>query len=135
MTILLQLVHGNNNNTLINLLIVSTGVHAIIQFPHNTEQCLGQLVEYQCTVTGTGILVLTWRILDDNGIEIASHSYISATTGNNATIGGVFTIEQLQESPIISNISFIAQSSNNGYTILCEDGINLNSKNVTITGI
>ncbi len=57
---------------------VYTHVYATIQFPHDTEQCLGQLVECQCTVDGTGaVLVLTWRILDNNGIEIDSQTYTS----------------------------------------------------------
>ncbi len=125
------MVHGNNI-TLINILIVSTGVNSTVTFPHDTEQCLEQLVEYQCTVEGTvpPVLVLSWRILDDNGMEIVSESYTSATTGNNVTIG-VFTVEQLQLSPIISNISFTVPSSINGYTILCEDG-SLNNENLTI---
>ena len=128
MTIVLWLV----NVTLINLLIVSTGVHATITFQPDTEQCLGQLVEYQCTVTGTGFYGLTWRIQNNNGMEIDSQAYTSTSDGDNAAVGGgVFIIEQLQQSPIISTISFTVQSSINGYTILCEDG-SLNNENLTI---
>ncbi len=82
---------------------------------------------------GTGVLILTWRILDDNGMEIDSQPYTSATIANDATIGGgVFTVEQLQQSPIISTISFTVQSSINGYTIVCEDSITMTNENVTI---
>ena len=64
-------------------------------------------------------------------MEIDSQAYTSNADGANATIGGVFTVEQLQQSPIMSNISFTVQSSINGYTIVCEEG-NLNNENLTI---
>ncbi len=99
------------------------GVHAAIQFQHDTEQCLGQLVEYQCTMTGTAPLILTWRILDDNGIENSSQSYINGNLDNSADTIGVFTVEQLQQLPLVSTISFTVQSSINGYTIQCEDNV------------
>ena len=104
----------------------STGVHCTSQFQHDTEQCLDQLVEYQCTVTGTGFL--TWRILKDDGTQLGNIvSYSSNGIGASNTIGGVFTVEQLQPaSPIVSNISFTVQSSINGYTIVCEDSLNMN---------
>ncbi len=119
--------------TILPCIIISTGVHATIQFQPDTEQCLDQLVEYQCTVTRTGFYGLTWRILDDTGIEIGSTSYTSTSLdGAPRSVGEVFTVEQLQQSPIISNISFTVQSSINGYTIVCEDAITLTNENLTI---
>ncbi len=111
-----------------------TGVHATITFQPDTEQCLDELVEYQCTVNGTvpPALTLTWRILDDNGM-IGSTSYSSPSLdGAPRLIGGVFTVEQLQQSPIISNISFTVQSNINGYTIQCEDSNTLTTENLII---
>ena len=99
----------------------STGVNCNIQFESTPQQCLNQPVEYQCTVTGA---VFVWRVFDDNGAEIAIVAYNNIVIASPTTTGA-FTFEQLQEAPmIISNISFIAQSSINGYTIRCEDGTN-----------
>ncbi len=112
-----------------------TGVDANIQFQHDTEQCLGQLVEYQCTVDRTGFYGLTWRIQNDNGMEIGTASYLSNSldsTPRPVGGGGEFTVLQTQQSPIISNLTFTAQPSINGYTILCEDGVSLNNENFTI---
>ena len=39
-------------------------------------------------LTGKGTLILTWRILDDNGMEIVSQPYTSVSDGVNAIIGG-----------------------------------------------
>ena len=110
----------------------STGVHCTSQFQHDTEQCLNQLVEYQCTVTGTGFL--TWKILDDNGTQLGgTPSYTSNGGGVSVILGGVFTVEQLQPaSPVVSSISFTVQSSINGYTIVCEDSATMNNENLTI---
>ena len=115
--------------------IISTGVNCTIQFQHDTVQCLGQLVEYQCTVTGTGFTALAWRISEDNGTQLGNVvSYTSSGIGASNTIGGEFTVEQLQpSSPVVSNISFTVQSSINGYTIECEDSTNaLNNESFTI---
>ena len=66
-------------------------------------------------------------------MEIDSHPYTSTADGVNATIGeGMFAVELLQQSPLVSNISFTVQSSINGYTIVCEDSITMNNKNLTI---
>ena len=113
-----------------------SGTIATIQFQHDTEQCLDQLVEYQCTVTGTGFTSLSWRILEDDGTPFGNAvSYTSNVNGTFNIIGGVFTVEQLQPaSSVVSNISFTVQSSINGYTIVCEDSTNTtNSVNLMIT--
>ena len=115
-----------------NSLIVSTGVHATITFQPDTEQCLGQLVEYQCTVNA---VLLNWRVFDNNQTQLSdgSAAYTTAGIGPTVTIGGgVLSVEQLQQSPIISNISFTVQSSINGYTIQCEDGVTMTNENLTI---
>ena len=110
-----------------------SGTIATIQFQHDTEQCLDQLVEYQCTrVTGTG--GLRWRISGDDGTQFSV-----AIGGGTVTIG-VFTVERLQpSSPVVSNISFTVQSSINGYTIVCEDSftppVNSESLIINIPGI
>ena len=112
-----------------------SGTIATIQFQHDTEQCLDQLVEYQCTVTGTGFFGLIWRILKDDETQLGNIvSYTSNGIGASNTIGGEFTVEQLQpSSPIVSNISFTVQSSINGYTIVCEDSATMNNESLTIT--
>ncbi len=93
-------------------------------------------MEYQCSID---TFVLTWRVLLNNGTQFGTAAvYILNSNTVPSTIGDVFIPERLSAvmmSPIVSNISFTAQSSINGYTILCEDGINLNNINVTITGI
>ena len=116
------------------MVLVFTGVNCVIQFQPNTEQCLDQLVEYQCTVTGTGFTSLTWRISEDDGTPFGIVSYTSNADGTSSTIGELFTVEQLQpSSPVVSNISFTVQSSINGYTIVCEDSTNTtNNENFTI---
>ena len=84
-------------------------------------------------MTGTGFL--TWRILKDDETQLSNIvSYTSNGIGASNTIGGEFTVEQLQPaSPIVSNISFTVQSSINGYTIVCEDSATMNHENLTIT--
>ena len=83
-------------------------------------------------MTGTGFL--TWRILEDDGTQLGNIvSYTSNGIGASNTIGGEFTVEQLQPaSPVVSNISFTVQSSINGYTIVCEDSATMNNENLTI---
>ena len=113
------------------VILIFSGVNCTIQFQHDTEQCLDQPVEYQCTVTGTGFL--TWRILEDDGTQLGGTvSYTSSGGGAPVTIGGEFTVEQLQSLPIVSNISFTVQSSINGYTIVCEDSAAMNNENFII---
>ncbi len=93
-------------------------------------------MEYQCSID---TFVLTWRVLLNNGTQFgidATYTLNSNTEPN--TIEDVFIPERLSAvmmSPLVTNISFTAQSSINGYTIVCQNGINLNNKNVTITGI
>ena len=71
-------------------------------------------------------IVLNWRVFDNNQAQL-SDGFVAYTTvgiGQPITIGGgEFTVEQLQQSPLISTISFNVQSNINGYTILCEDGV------------
>ena len=79
-------------------------------------------------------IVLNWRVFDNNQAQLSDGfvSYTSGGIGPTNTIGGAFTIEQLSESPLISNISFTVQSNINGYTILCEDFITMTNENLTI---
>ena len=85
-------------------------------------------------MTGTGFLSLTWRILEDDGTLFGNTvPYTSSGNGASNTIGGVFAVEQLEGSPLVSNISFTVQSSINGYTIVCEDSTNtMNNESFTI---
>ncbi len=78
---------------------------------------------------------LNWRVFDNNQAQLSDGfaGYTSGGIGLIGTIGGgVFTVEQLQQSPVISNISFTVQSSINGYTIQCEDAVTMTNENVTI---
>ena len=116
-----------------------TGLECTVQFQHDTEQCLDQLVEYQCTVTGTGFLVLSWRIFDDNGPELGNVIYTSSNDiGFPAIIiGGVFFVQlrNVQFDIIISTISFTVQSSINEYTIVCEDPFFTEYLTINISGM
>ena len=110
-----------------------TGVHSAIQFPHDTVQCLNQTVEYQCTVSGSGILVLTWRVLRDDGTQLeADVAYTSTSIQNPSIIGRLFTVEHLSQTPLVSSVSLTVQSSIDRYTVVCEDSITLNNETVLI---
>ena len=93
-------------------------------------------MEYQCSIDA---FVLIWRVLLNNGTQFGTDAlYGLNSNAEPSTIEDVFIPERLSAvslSPLISNISFTAQSSINGYTILCIDSVSLNNKNVTITGI
>ena len=101
-----------------------TGVHSAIQLPHDTVQCLDQTVEYQCTVSGSA---MTWSAFRD-GIWVVT--YTSTTSPGGTITIGLFTVELLSVTPLVSNISFTVQSSIDGYTIVCEDANTMN--NITI---
>ena len=94
-------------------------------------------MEYQCSIDTSFNLI--WTVLQNNGTQFGPDAvYLLNTITNPGTIADVFIPERLSPvmmSPLVSNISFIAQSSINGYTILCDDGGNSNNVNVTITGI
>ncbi len=78
---------------------------------------------------------LNWRVFDNNQTQLSDGfaTYNSGGIGLTGTIGGgVFTVVQLQQSPVISNISFTVQSNINRYTILCEDFITMTNENLTI---
>ena len=114
------------------------GVNCQIVFqPGTTQYCDGEPVEYQCSVTGSGVFALRWRILRDNGTEFGLAAYTSTIEQDLDPIGGVFIPERLSPlssvTPLVSNISFTATSSINGYTIVCDDSV-LGDQNVTITG-
>ena len=102
-----------------------TGVHSAIQLPHDAVQCLDQTVEYQCTVSGSGLRALRWSLIRDDGKQLL-------TVTGSATIGGLFRVQQLSQSPLVSNISFTAVSSINGYTFVCEDTTTTNNETILI---
>ncbi len=112
-----------------------SGVNSQIQFQPDTTHCNGEPVEYQCSIDTN---VFTWRVLQNNGTQFGIDAgYIRNSNAEPSTIGDVFIPERLSAvtvSPLVSNISFTAQSSINGYTIVCEDSITTNNINVTITG-
>ncbi len=70
---------------------------------------------------------------DDDGTEIGTTGYtsIGIDTDPRPIGGGEFTVVQLQQSPLVSTISFSAQSNINGYTITCSDGVNSNDSIVS----
>ena len=78
-------------------------------------------MEYQCTVTGSPPLILTWRIRNETS-QLDSNIYTSLGITSPNTLAGDFSVQQLSTNPLVSNISFTVQSSINGYTILCEEG-------------
>ncbi len=82
-------------------------------------------------MTGT---VLSWRVFDNQTqLSDGFAGYNSGGIGPTVTIGGgVFTVVQLQQSPVISNISFTVQLSINGYTIQCEDFNTMTTEDLTI---
>ena len=72
-------------------------------------------------------------MLRDDGTPLGPDVvYVSRFTQAPSTIGGLFTVEQLSQTPIVSNISFTAVSSINRYTVVCEDSITLNNETVVI---
>ena len=105
-----------------------------IQFSYNdTVYCPNDSVEYQCTISGSGFFGLTWRVFRDDGTPLGSPViYTSTITEDPSTIGGLFTVEQLSMTPLVSNISFTAMSSINRYTIVCEDSITTNNEVILI---
>ena len=103
----------------INFLIF-TDVHCDIQFQHDTEQCLGQLVEYQC-IMPIETEILAWTVNNDDGRPLSLPvAFPNSTLASSYTLEE-FLFEHLSTSPIVSNISFTVQSSINGYTIVCEN--------------
>ena len=89
-------------------------------------------MEYQCTVTGSPPLILTWRIRNETS-DLGSNTYTSLGITNPTTLAG-FSVEQLSTNPLVSNISFIVQSSINGYTIVCEEGGDNENCTINIAG-
>ena len=83
----------------------------------------------------TGATVLIWRILDDNTHQFGGVVIYVSSSGSPVAIGGVFNVEHLSSVglPIVSNISFTAQSSINGYNIRCEDGSV--AQNLIVSGV
>ena len=110
------------------------GVHSVIQFQDdNVPHCPNDQVEYQCTVSGSGLLVLTWTVFRDDGTPLGSDVvYVSSTTQDPDTIGGLFTVEQLSETPLVSNISFTSMPSIDRYTVVCEDTSAMSNETVLI---
>ncbi len=101
---------------------------------HDSEQCLDQQVDYQCTVTGQSILV--WRVFNDSGTQFGLQvSYISSGLGVCQNINSRFFFEQSSAMPsIISNVTFTALTDINGYTVQCEDGQTSSNFTVQILG-
>ena len=90
--------------------------------------CPNAEVEYNCTVSGS----LTWRILQDDGMQLDGDVTYTMAPSNQASVTiGKFSFERLSPSPLVSNVSFTAQPNINGYTIICEDAL-LANENVTI---
>ncbi len=91
------------------------------------QQCLNTSVQYQCTVTDSIPNTLQWRIRDKNKTSLGTVAYISTSDLVTAPVAFPnslpFFTDYTSTSPsLISNVSFIVQSSINGYTIHCEDG-------------
>ena len=100
----------------------------------NQVLCLTQPVQYQCIVTGS--VILRWRVRDETSTELGTETYsdgddLSSTTPL-ANVPGFSTDLSSSNPSIISNISFIVQSSINGYSVHCED-VNGADTNCTIS--
>ena len=104
---------------MINVLHILLGTTAEVIFQCDTEHCLNQQVEYQCTVTRSDLQL--WRIRRElqNGVQ---ESTVQIRSSSTTTVPlGAFTFKQLSQSPIISNISFTVQSDLDQRVISCED--------------
>ena len=77
---------------------------------------------------------MTWSVFRDDGTQLGNDVvYVSITTQAPVTIGGLFTVEQLSQTPsLVSNLSFIATSSIDRYTVVCEDSNSMNNETVLI---
>ena len=94
------------------------GTTAEVIFQCDTEHCLNQQVEYQCTVTRSDLQL--WRIKKElqNGVQESTVEICSSSTAT--ILGGFFNFKQLSQSPTISNISFTVQSNLDQRIISCE---------------
>ena len=110
---------------------LSTGANCTsqIQLQHDAELVLNQPVQYHCKINESTIL--TWRVLHNDGSQIGSTKFVSSINQFPSSIGGLFTARQSLAS-IAGTISFTVQSSIDGYTIICEDGLTMESENFTI---
>ena len=101
-----------------NVLYIHLGTTAEVIFQCDTEHCLNQQVEYQCTVTGSNSQL--WRIRKElqNGVQESTVEICSFSTAT--ILRGFFKFKQLSQSPIISNISFTVQSNLDQRIISCE---------------
>ena len=69
--------------------------------------------------------------MHNDGSQIGSTRFVSSINQSPSSIGGLFTARQSLAS-IAGTISFTVQSSIDGYTIICEDGLTMESENLTI---
>ena len=82
---------------------------------------------------------MTWIVTDKDGSPLpGTVVYTSNSLGLTGTLGNEFLIEQIQASPIVSNISFTMKSSIDGYSINCEDQDGQNTREtcmISVAGI
>ncbi len=107
-------------------------MHSAIQFPHDDVQCLNQTVEYQCTVSGSAINILIWRVFDENEIQIGADVSHNSATFQAPDAVGLFTVKQLSETPLVSNVSFTVHSSIDRYTVVCGDANTMSNETILI---
>ena len=85
----------------------------------HSSVCLSQTVQYQCTVTGES--TLTWRVLNSTGSQVDTQTYAIGDQLGTDPLATDFTTYLISNTdPLISNISFTAQSHLNNYVIQCE---------------
>lgn len=115
-----------------------------LNFQHHTNLCIDQQIQFNCTVLGSGygdssqILLLTWKILTDTGVQMGYDvTYISSTNEVNNE-NEDFKFRRISKSPLVSSVSFPAILKYNGYAIIClgeeQDG-QLQQRKYTIKGI
>ena len=115
-------------STHVFLIILAVAVNAEIKLicagNGDTRHCADQQIKYQCILYGNKV-ALRWRVYDDNSNDshIGQKTYISNQTTNSpasiSTANDFSTVLLSNGNPLISNISFTANTSQNGYRIEC----------------
>ena len=70
--------------------------------------------------------------MHNDGSHIGSTGFVSSINQSPSSIGGLFTARQSLTS-IAGTISFTVESDIDGYTVICEDGLTMESESFTIS--
>ena len=111
-----------------SLLVYLVGATAAVELScagdQNTRYCINEEVQHQCTSPPAPLHVLVWIILDDQGTKLGAKTLSKFDSlGTLQPIPGAdgFSTALISNSgnTLVSNISFSASESLNGYTIQC----------------